>query len=299
MSKVVKSVTRAVSKVVSGASKLVSGVLKGATGLVQKIANSKLGKILIAAAAIYFGGAALMGGLQGAAAGSGFWGTISSAVQGAGTGIANAWTSLSAATGSALSGNFAQAGSQLGAGIQGTTLASQVAPTVGAATAAAPIATTGAATAAPAAAAPAATAAATSPTGLFGSELAKYGMVTGGMQLAGGMIQGYGQQKAMEDQRVYEEEQARLSRERANTNMMAQFSFDGSGATGATAPSGTGGTSYANYPSSNTPSQMAQINPALYAPTSQQQLGLITNAMNQGVRAFPTYNPTLSRYGYV
>ena len=52
MSKVVKGVTRAVSKVV-----------KGVATAVKKVASSKIGKIIMVAAAVYFGGAALLGAM--------------------------------------------------------------------------------------------------------------------------------------------------------------------------------------------------------------------------------------------
>ena len=107
------------SKVVRGIGRAVGKVVKGVVNTVKKVAKSKFGKILIGAALVYFGGAALMGGFSGAAAGGGLSGALSGAAQG----VANAWTSLTGAAGSALGGKFAQAGSQLSAGFQGTTLA--------------------------------------------------------------------------------------------------------------------------------------------------------------------------------
>lgn len=125
------------SKVVKGVGRAVGKVVKGVTNVVKKVAKSKLGKVLIGAALVYFGGAALMGGFSGAAAGGGLSGALSGAAQG----VANAWTSLTGAASSALGGNFAQAGSQLSAGIQGTTTAAQgvvggglTVPTVGSTT---------------------------------------------------------------------------------------------------------------------------------------------------------------------
>jgi hypothetical protein len=113
MSKVVKSIGRAIGKVV-----------KGAVKVVKKVAKSKLGKVIIGAAAIYFGGAALMG-----AVGSG------STVTGA---LANAWTQLGAAGSAAAAGNFGAAGSALANGISAGALgASASAPAIGA-TASAP-----------------------------------------------------------------------------------------------------------------------------------------------------------------
>lgn len=108
------------SKVVRGVGRAIGKVVKGVVNTVKKVAKSKFGKILIGAALVYFGGAALMGGMA-APAGSGISGVLS----GAAKGVANAWTSLTGAASSALGGNFAQAGSQLSAGFQGTTTALQ------------------------------------------------------------------------------------------------------------------------------------------------------------------------------
>ena len=64
MSKVVSGIGNAVSSVVKGAVKAVSGIAKNVGGLVKSIASSKLGKAVLIAAAIYFGGAALSGGFS-------------------------------------------------------------------------------------------------------------------------------------------------------------------------------------------------------------------------------------------
>ena len=109
------------SKVVKGVGRAVSKVVKGVTNVVKKVAKSKLGKIVLTAAAIYFGGAALAGGFQGAAAGQGFLGSISSGLSGAAQGVANAWSSLGTAASQALGGNFANAGNALSTGFQGGT----------------------------------------------------------------------------------------------------------------------------------------------------------------------------------
>jgi hypothetical protein len=58
MSKAVKSVGNAVGSVVNGAVKAVSNVAKGVGNVAKQIASSKLGKAVLIAAAIYFGGAA-------------------------------------------------------------------------------------------------------------------------------------------------------------------------------------------------------------------------------------------------
>jgi len=107
------------SKVVKGIGRAIGKVVKGVTNVVKKVAKSKLGKVLITAAAIYFGGAALQGAMQGASAGSGFFGSISSGLSGAAQGIGNAWSSLGTAASQAVGGNFANAGNALSTGFQG------------------------------------------------------------------------------------------------------------------------------------------------------------------------------------
>ena len=64
MSKVVKKVGKAIGKVVKG-------VVKAVVKVKKKIFKSKLFKVIATAALIYFGGAALMGGLGGLGAGGG------------------------------------------------------------------------------------------------------------------------------------------------------------------------------------------------------------------------------------
>jgi hypothetical protein len=105
MSKAVSSVTRSVTNVVKGAVKSVSGAVKD-------VAKSKLGKAVMIAAAIYFGGAALSGAFGGAAGGA-------TGFAGAQAGVSGAASSLSTAWSQALAGNFAQAGSSLGTGFSG------------------------------------------------------------------------------------------------------------------------------------------------------------------------------------
>jgi len=108
MSKVVKGVARAVKKVV-----------KGVANVVKKIAKSKIGKILIAAAAIYFGGAALMGGFKAASAGT-------SVLSGMGSGLSSAASGLSSAWGALTTGNVAGAGSALKSGFMNTGVAAPI-----------------------------------------------------------------------------------------------------------------------------------------------------------------------------
>jgi len=112
MSKVVKKIGRAVKKVVKG-------VVKGVKKVWKKVKESKIGRVVLTAALIYFGGAALSGMWAGGSAGSGFMGTLTGGIQGAASGVANAWSGITGATASAMSGNFAQAGSQLAAGAKG------------------------------------------------------------------------------------------------------------------------------------------------------------------------------------
>lgn len=116
MSKVVKKVTRGIKKVVKGVKKGISKVWK-------KIKKNKIFRAVATAALVYFGGAALMGGLSGAGAASGgFMSKVGGFFSGAGTGVANAWSGLTGAASSALSGNFSQAGAQLGQGALGRSI---------------------------------------------------------------------------------------------------------------------------------------------------------------------------------
>lgn len=100
------------SKVVKGIGRAVSSVVKGVVNVVKDVAKSKLGKILITAAAIYFGGAALMGGASASAAGGSFLSGASAGLSGAASGVSTAWSSL-------MAGNVGAAGSALGSGFTG------------------------------------------------------------------------------------------------------------------------------------------------------------------------------------
>lgn len=111
MSKVVKKVFRGVKKVVKGIGRAVKKVW-------TKIKENPILRTIAFAGLAYFGGAALMGGLSGAAGGGGLSGFLT----GAGQGLANAWGGLTGAASSAFSGNFATAGSQLAAGAKGQLL---------------------------------------------------------------------------------------------------------------------------------------------------------------------------------
>lgn len=222
MSKLVKSVGRAISKVVKGVVNVVKKVVKTVT-------SSKIGKIILVAAAVYFGGAALSGALSSTAGSSAL------------TGISNAWTSLTTAGSQALAGNFANAASALGTGIQGGAAIAGEAGIIasgmgGTAASFAPVSTmaptsmgVAATSGAPGAAlSPAAsnaafesavtglgkTGAGEAAKGFFSSDLAKYGAISAGTQLAGGLIQGAGAQKAQDEQRAYEEQQIAQQRAR-------------------------------------------------------------------------------------
>ena len=97
----------AVSGVVKGVVNVVSDVAKGVGGLVEDIGKSDLGKALVIAGAVYFGGAALMGGFGEAAAGGEF-------LAGMGAGVESAATTLSSAWSTALGGDIAGAASSVG-----------------------------------------------------------------------------------------------------------------------------------------------------------------------------------------
>lgn len=116
MSKVVKSVGRAVGKVVKGIVTLKP---------LRTLAKTKIGKALLIAGAVYFGGAALTGAFSGATTAAG---TVATGLEGAMAGIGNAWTSLGTAASQAAGAitgaegaSFANAGNALSAGFSGST----------------------------------------------------------------------------------------------------------------------------------------------------------------------------------
>lgn len=106
MSKVVKKIGKAVKKVVKG-------VVKGVKKVWKKVKQSKFLKVVAIAAAVYFGGAALMGGIGGMGAGAGGF------MAGAKAGVASAWGGLTGAGTALMSGNIAGAGSSLASGFTG------------------------------------------------------------------------------------------------------------------------------------------------------------------------------------
>lgn len=249
MSKVVKSVGRAVSKVVSGVGKVIS-----------KIPKSKIGKAVLMASGVYFTGGAALGAIggasAGAAAGTGFMGTLggalSGAISGAGAGIASAWGGLTGAASALAGGSLSGFGSSLSGGLTGAygAGAGTIAPTLGAVAEGAAGAgaftgstSTGLATVAGDAANVAGTVGgATTPgwasvpgsdmlrlasevgggnasSGLLGKFMASPytapALISGGSQLLGGVMQGYGAQKQQEHQ----EQLTGEARDRYNQNI--------------------------------------------------------------------------------
>ena len=315
MSKAVKKVGRAIGNVVKGVVNVVKSVAKGVGSVVKKIAKSKIGKALLVAATVYFGGAAIMGAMGGASAGTGFMGTLSGAVSGAGTGIANAWTGLTGAASSALGGNFSAAGSQLSAGFQGTTVAAQNAANITAgggggfvngnygsvgtntaantATGASKVAETVAKTAVKEVGKDAVEKGLISRTWDGLGEYGKMAAVQGASQLAGNVIQGVGQQKALEEQQRYEQEQAQLARDRYNQNAGAKL-------WGATPEDTTGGAYAMTAQQSYDPAAEARMMAQRYSgmanmPYGGQQVGMIGSRLPASApmanNNFPVYNP--------
>lgn len=247
----VSSVTRSVSKVVSGAVDTIKKAASKTVDAVKDVAGSKFGKLIITAAAIYFGGAALSGGL-------GTIGTETSFLSGMGTGVSNAATSLSSAWTSAMKGEFSQAGSQLASGIQGQAAQPTTQGLVNGSTSLADTgakmttqgSTGGISTGAGSGTglnAPTSTLNASNAGGMTNAQagnlstkistlgsgagtgagadagiaqgLIGAAKVTGGMQLAGSVIQGYGAQKTAEEQRAYELAQQKAALDRVNQNV--------------------------------------------------------------------------------
>lgn len=226
------------SKVVKGIGRAISKVVKGVTNVVKKVVKSKLGKVLLTAATIYFGGAALAGGFQGAAAGQGFLGSISSGLSGAAQGVANAWNSLGTAASQALGGNFATAGKALSTGIQGgsATMAEGALVSQPLSIASAPI-TPPSMTPAPATggvdmnavlgrtppqmSVPGVNVPPPSSPGLLASAMSSPytapAMIMSGTQLLGGAMQGYGAQKQQDQQIAMAEEEKKRYQQNLGT----------------------------------------------------------------------------------
>jgi len=107
MTKIVEGIGDAIGSVVKGVVDVIGGVVKGVGDLVKGIADSPIGKAILIAGAVYFGGAALAGGFGSSAAGGSF-------LSGMGTGVASAAETLSTAWSSTLAGNFGEAASTIG-----------------------------------------------------------------------------------------------------------------------------------------------------------------------------------------
>lgn len=274
MSKAVSGVGNAIGGVLKGAVNLVKDVGNGIGRVVKSIGSSGLGKAVLIAGAIYFGGAALAGGFGSSAAGGSFF-------SGMGAGVSSAASSLSSAWTSAMAGNFAEAGSTIGNSWGAAGQAGGMAVPQGAAAMANPVSL---------AEAPAASTSSAPLTraeqieyldsigaedgevvskmntnqiwngqpgtqlnydmaGSTGSSGLKLGssaadslyngaktsmwdkvisspytapaLISGGMQVAGGYMQGKAQEQQLQDQRDYEMQKAQEARNRYNANMGA------------------------------------------------------------------------------
>lgn len=278
MSKVVRSIGRSIGKVVSGVA-----------NAVKTVAKSKIGKAIMVAAAVYFGGAALMGAMGTTTAA----GASVSGLQGAMTGISNAWGGLTAAGSSAMAGNFSQAGSQLAAGFQGQAAAGGSALAGGAAPAAATSVTpsggafTGAtSTGLPTVAADAANVTATQGAASKGlisgawDSLGPYGKmaaVSGATQIGGSLISGAGQQKAMEEQRAYDEQRAQRARDAYNANVGSMW--------------WGGGASDGTYVQSPTPPRPGLVSGAMAPPAGPAAGQSYKEYMDNRLRSYNPYAP--------
>lgn len=107
MTKIVQGIGDVIGDVVKGVVNVVKGVADGVGDLARSIADSPVGKAILTAGAVYFGGAALAGGFGSSAAGGGF-------LSGMGSGVASAAETLSSAWSSTLAGNFGEAASSIG-----------------------------------------------------------------------------------------------------------------------------------------------------------------------------------------
>jgi hypothetical protein len=191
MTKVVQGIGDAIGNVVKGVVNVVKGVADGIGDLARGIADSPIGKAILIAGAVYFGGAALAGGFGSSAAGGSFF-------SGMGTGVASAAETLSGAWSSTLAGNFGEAASSIGNafGTAGTAGGNSAAMTQALQTGAGALTSSGAALSG--AAAPAGTGLTAGGTGLTagGTGLtaggsAGQGLVANGMSAAGSTVSPY------------------------------------------------------------------------------------------------------------
>lgn len=107
MTKVVQGIGDAIGDVVKGVVNVVKGVADGVGDLARSIADSPIGKAILIAGAVYFGGAALMGGLGESAAGGSF-------LSGMGAGVESAAGSLSSAWSATMAGDISGAAGYVG-----------------------------------------------------------------------------------------------------------------------------------------------------------------------------------------
>lgn len=284
MSRVVRSVTRAVGRVVNGVGNVVAKVTGSKT-------LGRIARAVAVAATIYFGSAAIMGGIGGmSAGGAGFF-------SGAGTGIANAWTGLKAAGSAAMGGNFAQAGSHLGAGIQGNVVPP---PGVVPAGQLSPLSVADPTS-------PFNIEAGVQPSGAFTQPVTNQiinpgapikpsiwrtntgaATVIAAGNIGAGLIEGAGKDAALKDQRAYESEQERLKRELEEQNMSGQV-----------AVAQARDSDFVPDPVNQnfvrgTPTQVSS------GPRFVQNNGLISSQVNDPtqnyVYEFPIHNPNLRRF---
>jgi hypothetical protein len=240
MSKAVSGVGNAIGGVLKGAVNLVKDVGNGIGRIVKDIGSSDIGKAILIAGAVYFGGAALSGGFGASAGGGSFF-------SGMGAGVSSAASSLSSAWTSTLAGNFAEAGSTIGSAWTGAgnagmatnpgwvanTGALPLTPTPAVAPAAPPPAASamnsGAVTSGgsplgvnlPPAAPPPPPASTSFWNSIKASPYTAPALISGGMQVGGAYIQGQAQEKQLQDQRDYEARMAKEQRDRYNANVGA------------------------------------------------------------------------------
>ena len=128
MTKIVRQVQKLENKVMGklnksgGLGRSIAKVIKPVLDAKNKVraeagrfARSPIGKIIITAVAIYFGGAAFSGAMGGGAAAA----TGATGWAGAQAGLSAAWSGIGTAGAAAMAGNFAEAGSALATGAAG------------------------------------------------------------------------------------------------------------------------------------------------------------------------------------
>jgi hypothetical protein len=260
----------AVSGVLKGVGDAVNGAVKGVGTLAKQIWDSDVGKAIIIAGAIYFGGAALAGGWSSVGAGGSFFSGMGAGVSSAANSVALAWeTSTLGPLGSAwteagmagaeIGASQAATAAALGRGVATPTAGLGGAPGAPAASAAGSSAGYGTAGAGAGAglgadqaafglnqsaalngasivpeAAPAITSSLppAAPQPWYSqaldyitpqSDLAKYGLISGATQIAGGIIQGMGQDQAAQEQREYEAQQLKNAQDLRNANMAGEL----------------------------------------------------------------------------